>query len=274
MEIIILKPKREFKVPIFAECITPDILAGKTLSEIEKLPVIEGGKETNLCELFQIEGKTGSSPNDTKIKLVGDFSKVRCIGSEMTDGEIIVEGNAGLRLGEKMRGGRITVHGNAGSWLGTMMVNGEIEVFGDAGHYIGSSYRGAREGMRSGTIKVHGSAGSEIGNFMRGGTIIIDGCVDIFAGIHMQGGEILIRGDSAGRIGAFMRGGKIVLCGYTPSVLPSFTIEELRPKVKIAGERIEETFYLFIGDHADEGNGKLFISKDRNPHLKHYERFL
>jgi len=109
---------------------------------------------------------------------------------------------------------------------------------------------------------------------MRGGTIKIHGDAGEFAGIHMQGGEILIMGNSHGRPGASMVKGKIAICGHVSSVLPTFTIEDLREKVKICGERIEGQFYLFEGDHAEGGSGRLYISRDRNPQLRSYERYL
>ena len=70
-----------------------------------------------------------------------------------------------------------------------------------------------------------------------------------------------------------MINGKIVVCGHT-ALMPSFTIDSIRPKVKVDGEKIEGPFYRFIGDLADNGKGKLFISKTKNPHLSSYEKYL
>jgi len=71
-----------------------------------------------------------------------------------------------------------------------------------------------------------------------------------------------------------MINGKIVVCGYILYILPTFTIDEIRQKVKVNGEKVEGPFYRFIGDLADEGKGKLFVSKNRNPHLSSYEEYL
>lgn len=151
--------------------------------------------------------------------------------------------------------------------IGAEMTGGSIIVHGDVGMHLG-------EGMTGGIIIVHGDVGSEAGCYMRGGTIKIHGDAGEFAGIHMQGGEILILGNSYGRPGASMINGKIAICGHVPSVLPTFTIEDLREKVKICGERIKGQFYLFEGDHAEGGNGRLYISREKNPHLRSYERYL
>jgi formylmethanofuran dehydrogenase subunit C len=76
-------------------------------------------------------------------------------------------------------------------------------------------------------------------------------------------------------VGACMTGGKIVVSGVLKEMLPTFTIEGVKAKVKIdKDEKASGPFYVFLGDSAEMGRGKLFISKDSNPHLKQYERFL
>jgi len=72
-----------------------------------------------------------------------------------------------------------------------------------------------------------------------------------------------------------MTGGTIVIGGFMESVLPTFTFEGIRKKVKIEeGEAVEEPFYLFLGDLVENGKGKLYISKTNNPQLSNYEKFL
>jgi len=90
----------------------------------------------------------------------------------------------------------------------------------------------------------------------------------------MKDGTILIQGDSEGRAGAEMIEGKIIVCGQIPSVLPTFTIDSISQSTKIDGEKIEGPFYRFIGDLAENGNGKLFVSKNKNLHLNFYEKYL
>lgn len=272
--LIALTPKRQFKVPIEAECITPDNFAEKSMDEINKLPLWEGNKKRLLSELFKIESKTNEPLNEATIQVCRDISKVRRIGAKMCQGKIIIDGNAGMHLGEEMKGGTIIVSGNAGSWTGSMMKNGTIEIKGDAGDYIGAPYRGSTQGMNGGTIVIHGNAGNELGCFMRKGLIKVCGNVGQFAGMHMKDGTIFIQGNSDGRAGAEMLEGKIIVCGYIPSVLPTFTIDSISPSTKIDGEKIEGPFYRFIGDLTENGNGKLFVSKDKNPHLSFYEKYL
>jgi formylmethanofuran dehydrogenase subunit C len=272
--LITLYPKRLFRTPVDAECISPDVFAEKSAKEITALKIWEGNQRKTVGDLFKIKNETGSQSDEVTMRICGDVSKVRKIGAKMSMGNIIVEGDVGMHLGEEMNGGVITVTGNADSWAGSKMKKGTIEIKGDAGDYIGASYRGSTHGMRGGKIVIHGNAGYELGCFMRKGLIKVYGDVGKFAGIHMRNGTILIQGNSEGRAGAQMIDGKIVVCGYIPSILPTFTIDDIRQKVKVNGEKVEGPFYRFIGDLADEGKGKLFVSKNRNLHLSSYEEYL
>jgi len=244
------------------------------LKEIMELEVWEGNKKKALGELFQIQGETEDSQENITLQISGDLRKVRMIGANMTGGKILIKGDVGMHLGEKMEGGEIIVDGDADSWTGSMMTGGRIEVKGSVEDYLGAPYRGSRNGMKGGTIIVHGDVGNEAGCFMRGGVIKVYGDAKDFVGIHMTDGEILIMGDCQDRPGAEMLNGKIVICGHVSSILPTFTIEEIRKSVKVDGEKIEGPFYRFIGDIADQGKGKLYVSKERNPHLRFYEKYL
>jgi len=269
-----LHPKHLFRVPVEAPCIAPDVFANKSIDELSKLPLCEGNRQRTLGELFEIEGESTDKPENLSIHVHGDVHKVRRIGAGMSAGEIMVHRDVGIHLGEEMRGGKITVGGNTDSWAGAMMRGGTIEVKGNAGDYVGAAYRGSVKGMRGGTIIIHGNAGNELGCFMRKGLIKVHGSVGQFLGIHMKNGTIFAGGNSEGRAGAEMTGGKIVVCGHVPSVLPTFSIDSVKPKVKINGEEAAGPFYLFIGDMTEEGDGKLYISQASNLHLKSYEQYL
>jgi len=272
--VISLSPRYLFKVPVEAQCVSPDSFAGKSLDEIAKLPLWEGNRQRTLNELFEIEGEPTSNPEDLSIHVQGDVSKVRKIGARMSSGEIVVYRDSGNHLGEEMKGGKITVGGNADSWLGAMMKDGTIEVKGNAGDYVGAAYRGSVKGMRGGTIIIHGNAGNELGCFMRKGLIKVYGNTAQFAGVHMKNGTIVIFGDSEGRAGAEMTGGKIILKGRINEVLPTFGIDSVKSKVKVDGDEVAGPFYLFVGDMAENGEGKLYVAQSMNPHLKFYEHYL
>jgi formylmethanofuran dehydrogenase subunit C len=266
-----LYPLKEFGYPIIAECINPDVFCDKTLEEIRVLKIWEGNKQKKLGELFKVE----EDKTENTISIHGDVSKVRRIGAGMKTGEIRVHGNVGMHLGEEMRGGKIVVQGNAESWIGSMMKDGLIEVHGNAGDYVGAPYRGCSEGMHGGKITVYGNIGNEAGAYMRNGVIKIYGCAGQFLGFRMHYGTIYVQKDSEARAGACMTNGKVIVGGFLESVLPTFTIESIKEKVKIEENEVAQgSFYLFLGDLVENGNGKLYVSKERNPHLSHYERLL
>jgi formylmethanofuran dehydrogenase subunit C len=269
---IVLTPLRKFQFPVIAECISPDVFQGKTLDEIAALTLWEGNKQKTLDNLFKIEENTAESPN---ITINGDVSEVRRIGMGMKNGEIVINGNTGMHLGSKMAGGKITVHGDVSGWAGAEMRDGAIEIHGNAGDYLASSYRGSTEGMHKGKIIVHGNVGSDVAVFMHGGTIKIYGNAGQFLGFRMRDGTIYVEKNAETRVGACMTGGKIVVGGFLEEVLPTFTIDSVKPKVKVEEtESISGPLYVFLGDLAEQGNGKLFVSKGNNPHLSQYEKFL
>jgi len=270
---IVLTPKRKFTFPVNAECINPDIFQGKNISEIANLQLFEGNKPKKLIDLFKIEDDNAVSPS---ITINGDVSEVRKIGTGMKTGEILINGNVGMHLGEKMAGGKITVNGDAWQWAGSAMKKGLIEIHGNAGDYLASPYRGTTEGMKGGKIVVDGDVGNDSGAYLHGGLIKIKGNnIGQFLGFHMNDGTIHVEKNARSRIGANMTGGKIIVSGVAEEVMPTFSIDSVKPKVKIDDtESAAGPFYVFLGDLAEKGKGKLFVSKANNPQLKTYEKFL
>jgi formylmethanofuran dehydrogenase subunit C len=267
-----LYPLKDFRYPIVAECISPDVFRGKKLEEVAASEVWEGNKRKKLEELFKVEEAEGK---DAAIVIHGNVGKVKRIGAGMTSGEILINGDVGMHLGEEMKGGKITARGNVAGWAGAMMKGGEIEIHGNAGDYLGAPYRGSREGMNGGRIIVHGDVGSEAGTHMKKGLIKIYGCAAEFVGFRMHGGTIYVQQDCAERAGACMADGRIIVDGLLESVLPTFAIDSTRAKVKIEeGETIEGPLYVFLGDLTENGKGKLYVCKQKNPQLSNYERFL
>jgi formylmethanofuran dehydrogenase subunit C len=208
-------------IPVEAECITPNALAGKAPAEIAALPVQYGNAPAALGEFFRVEGDAG----DQQILLDGDCARVKWIGAGMTSGHITVEGNVGMHVGAEMRGGAIDVKGNAGDWVGAEMRGGILQVRGDAGNLVGGGYRGSRLGMRGGAIFIHGKAGNEIASGMRRGLIAIKGDSGDFPGVSMIAGTLFLFGKPGVRIGAGMKRGTIALLGGPAPLLPSFRLD-------------------------------------------------
>jgi formylmethanofuran dehydrogenase subunit C len=266
--------KASSTVPVEAECITPDNLAGKSPAEIERLKVQHGNRQEPMAEFFTVNGDA----SDGEILLEGDLSRVKWIGAEMTRGRITSHGNVGTHLGSEMAGGEIVVHGAAGDWVGAEMRGGLIQVHGDAGHQVGAAYRGSRRGMRGGTILIHGSAGNEIGSTMRRGLIAIGGDAGDFAGVSMIAGSVLLFGSAGLRNGAGMKRGTIALFGPAQgrgqmSILQTFRFDcEFQPVVlrvllaplrrrgfPIDDEMIHGSFDRFSGDLVALGKGELLV---------------
>ena len=270
---ITLTPLKKFQAPVTAPSINPDVFDGKSAAEIAKLPAYEGNRKTKLGDLFKIEEK----PTETlSITINGDVSKVKRIGMEMTKGEIVINGNSGMHLGEKMAGGKITVNGNADGWTGSAMKGGQIEIHGDANDYLASPYRGTIVGMRGGEIVVDGKAGSDCACYMKGGIIKIKGGAGPFLGYHMIKGTIYVEKDCKTRTGASMTGGKIIVNAPIEEVMPTFTVDAVKKKTKVdANEKATGPFYVLVGDLAEHGKGKLFVSQPANPQLGAiYDKYL
>jgi formylmethanofuran dehydrogenase subunit C len=269
---ITLTPLKQFNVPVQAACISPDVFKGKSLEEIGKLPVTEGNRSMTLCNLFKIEEDGAETPD---ITINGDASRVKRIGQGMKTGEIVVNGDCGMHTGEKMAGGKITVNGNIGGWSGSDMKGGIIKVHGDAGDYLASPYRGTSTGMKGGVRIVDGKVGRDVGCYVHGGVLKLKGGAGRFLGYHMSNGTILVGVQSDTRAGACMTGGKIVITGTIEEVMPTFTIDSIKPKVKIdPQETATGPFYVFLGDLSEHGTGKIFVNKALNPEMKFYEKYL
>jgi len=203
-------------MPIEAEVIRPDLLAGKTLDQVRQLTVYYGNRARPLGECFEFSG----DGTDGKLILEGDWAGIKRIGEGMKSGHIVVNGPVGMHLGAEMRGGSIEVNGDAGDWVGAEMRGGLIRVRGDVGHLVGGSYRGSRSGMKGGTILVTGNAGNEVGCGMRRGLIAVGESVGDFAGFNLIAGTIVVAGAFGVRCGAGMRRGSIIAVG-TPAQYPA-----------------------------------------------------
>jgi formylmethanofuran dehydrogenase subunit C len=208
-------------IPVEAECITPDQLAGKSAAEVAALPVQHGNAPAPLGDFFTVEG----SADDGEVVIEGDCSRVKWLGAGMTRGRLTVHGPVGMHLGAEMKGGEIHVHGRAGDWVGGEMKGGLIHVRGDAGHLVGGAYRGSPSGMRGGIILVEGSAGNEVGAAMRRGLIAIGGAVSDFAGVGLIAGSLFLFGEVGVRAGAGMKRGTIACFGAAPPLLPTFRFD-------------------------------------------------
>lgn len=261
------------RVPLEAEVITPDRLAGLSQAEIADLPVYHGKREHRLQEFFAVAGE-GSE----QIEIHGDLHRVRHVGRGMTSGEITVQGNIGMHLGAQMRGGQIRVHGNAGDWVGAEMRGGQIHVHGDAGQQTGAAYRGSLVGMRGGTILVDGNAGIEVGMRMRRGLIVINGRARDFVGLQMKGGTIVLGQGAEIRTGAWMQRGTIISLSEL-QLMPTFAesgrytptfVRVLESHLRALGMSTSlvpgaGSYTRYAGDRAVPGKGEILVWRSAPP---------
>ncbi len=264
---ITLALKEPPPVPLEAEMLSPDVVAGLTIAEINALPVYFGKRQRRVDDFFVVDGEPGD-----ELEIHGDARRVKWIGRGMSRGRVTIRGNIGMHLASAMKGGAVEVFGDAGDWLGAEMTGGFIHVHGNAGGQAGAAYRGSLSGMRDGTILIDGSAGLEVGMRMKRGTIVIGGLVRDFAGLQMKGGTIVLQGGAELRTGAWMNRGTIVSLKPIP-LLPTFayastynpTFLRLYAKhlasvgITIPYDERHGTYERYTGDAAVPGKGEILV---------------
>jgi formylmethanofuran dehydrogenase subunit C len=257
-------------VPLEAEAISPDRVAGLSLDDVRALPVYLGKRQHRLDAFFTVEGEPGDD-----IELRGDLTKVKWVGRGMTRGSVRVVGNVGMHLGAYMTGGHIEVTGNAGDWAGGEMGGGTIHVRGNVGGQVGAAYRGSPSGMSGGTILVEGAAGIELGMRMKRGLIAVRGPVRDFAGLQMKGGTIVLMSGAELRTGAWMQRGTIVSlaplrllptfaysCRYQPSFLRLYAGH--LAALGFALPCYADGYLRYAGDSAAIGKGEILVRGNDN----------
>lgn len=207
-------------LPVEAEALRPDRLAGLAASEAARLPVVVGNAAAELGELFRVEG----DGSDATLVVEGDVGRVARIGQGMASGRLEVRGDAGRHLGAGMSGGEVEVSGSAGDWAGAAMRGGTLRIRGDAGDGLGAAYPGSRLGLREGLILVHGSAGRDAGLAMRRGLIAVAGGLGEGAGRGMVAGSLFAFGPVGRGAGSAMKRGTLALFGAVEcDLLPTFS---------------------------------------------------
>ncbi|MCX9014449.1 MAG: formylmethanofuran dehydrogenase subunit C [Candidatus Methanoperedens sp.] len=253
MQEVLLKPRMQFRISVEAENISPDKFANKTAGEIESIGIRMGNYKTTVGELFSVKVNGSGIPEDTKIEMEGDFSRVKRIGEKMTAGTILIKGDVDMHVGSGMSGGKITVSGNADSWAGKEMKGGELVIEGNASYYLGAGYRGESCGMRGGKITVMGNALDFLGEHMCGGEIVVKGNAGILPGLSNNGGKIVIEGNTS-RPGSEMTKGMIIVNG---------TVEEMMPVFKPEGSEVVDgiSYRKYTGDVILNGKGILYVKE-------------
>ncbi len=241
--------------------------AGLTGSEIEQLALrVDGVGMVALGDLF---GATGE--RSTRIRLVGDLSMFEGLGTGLAGGEVVIEGDAGPRVGARMRAGQITVTGNAGWGAGLEMAGGLLYVGGHAGARAGGAALGAKRGMTGGELIIRGDAGPEVGASMRRGLVAIGGDAGEGAGRATIAGTVVILGATGPNPGQWSKRGTIVAlgpvtppatyryaCSYRPQYL-RLLLHHLATdrRLPLTREHVTGSYRRYSGDLAELGAGEI-----------------
>jgi formylmethanofuran dehydrogenase subunit C len=268
-----LRWKDATRLPVEADRLRPDVLAGVSPSSLGRMALPLGNTSAEVGELFDVEGDIG----DGHLVLEGDLRPVRGIGAAMSAGRITVRGDVGPRAGVGMSGGELTIEGSAGSWAGAEMAGGVLRIAGEAGRGLGAALPGSRRGMTEGAILVGGTAGDDVGLAMRRGLIAVAGGVGMGAGRWMIAGSLFCFGPAGPMLGMGMKRGTIALFGQPdparPGLLPTFAASGRdRPPfltiylrqlaswgMDVPSSVLSGQLARYNGDRADRGQGEILV---------------
>ena len=252
--------------PIEAECIAADRFAMLGETQIAKLRIWTGREQRALGEVFRVDGSRAS-----RVRVVGDVRRVAAIGSEMTGGELIIDGDVGARTGLGLAGGIIEVRGTAGDDVGVRMAGGAIHIRGSAGDRVGAASAGASRGMTGGEIVVDGSVGVNAGARMRRGLLFVGGHAGDRTARAIIAGTVIVLGNTgdepatASKRGSLIVGGEVRIpatyryaCTYhAPHVRLALLHVGRRYGVAIESRLLERPCKRFCGDAGTVGRGEI-----------------
>ena len=265
MSYLILKLKRKLVFRLDLRDVVPNKLLGK--KKINNLKIFYGNEEKELSDFFSIQGKLNKG-----IIFKGNLEKCDYIGDSMTQGIIIIKGNAGEYLGNQMKGGKIIVYGSSGNYTANSLKNGEIQIKNNTGDYLGSSIQGNKIGMSGGRVIVSGNAGNFLASKMRSGIIFVAGSVKDYLGSQMIAGTVIINGKIGKNPGLLMKRGTIILKNNIS--IPSYfkltgknnylflkILEFYLKKINIIFKNIFANIHVkkLVGDSSCKGKGEILI---------------
>ncbi|MFM9912857.1 MAG: formylmethanofuran dehydrogenase subunit C [Methylophilaceae bacterium] len=248
--------------------ITPDFLAGKSLTEIQATLLQCGNQQVRADSLFEITG------SDTNSIVIHSSEKLNYLGAHLKNGNIIIHGDAGAYLGLQMKSGNLTLHGNTAGFAACEMAGGLLHIHGNAGNFLGGALVGNRKGMRGGTVLVTGNAGDRVGDQMRRGMILIEGNVGSYCASRMLAGTIGIMGKTDNYLGFGMRRGTLLLfnspalsptiqdCGSHTLPFLKLMFKSMRALPSKFAQLENNRVRRFAGDIAVDGKGEILVFGD------------
>jgi formylmethanofuran dehydrogenase subunit C len=245
--------------------LTPAGLAGLKPKDIQAIAIGTTREAVTVGDVFKLKGTDAA-----RLRFMGTDERCDRIGHELTEGEIVVDGDAGAYLGATMRAGKIAVTGSTGPFAGASMRGGMIDIAGDAGERAGGVAVGETHGLRGGRLAIGGKAGAMLGERMRRGLIIGRGGAGDYAGARMIAGTILLKGRIGRWAGYGLRRGSLILDKEPKDLLPTFGdcgtldftwLRLLDQQLKATEGRFKVGYRArrLIGDMAVLGKGEMLI---------------
>lgn len=241
-------------------------LAGLDAAAIERIPLNTTRAPLCVGDIFRLRMGT---PDDIVIE--GGSERFDGVGEGMTDGSLLLDGDAGLRAGRAMAGGVLEVRGSVGPWAASGMRDGHVVIAGDAAECLGGPLPGESAGMRGGTVLVMGDAGPRAGDRLRRGVIVVEGDAGAHAGSRMIAGTLIVCGEAGELPGVLMRRGTLVLGGgaaLPPGFVPAgdagpvflrLLAASVRPFSPRAARLLARPNRRFAGDMATLGKGEAIV---------------
>lgn len=227
--------------------IAADRFAALSEREISALPVRHDGQAGVLGDFFSIRGERAA-----RVRLVGSLDAVDGIGTGMTGGELVIEGNVGRDLGVEMSGGTVDVHGHAGANTGGARPGAPRGVTGGEIIVRGSVETAVAASMRRGLIVVMGDAGRGTGQGVIAGTVVVFGTIAAGAGRFLKRGSIVGFGEME-RPATFR-----YACTFRPPHLRVlFQYLRRHRGVPIAEGHVTGRYHRYSGDFAELGRGEI-----------------
>ena len=217
----------------------------QTVSGISLRRLVEALSQGETVRItVNVGSRLGSSLGVDLIRLGGKGGPIEATG------KIVVDGDAGSRMGISMLRGSIYLSGRVESPLGNVIeVESDLTGFRKFISITEALEKGSmvlepnildkrgliiRDGIlrdtlgarnpADKTVRIDGDAGMSTGILMRCGQIVVLGDADRNTGVLMQGGQIVIRGRTGDFTGTEMRGGEV----YVEGDAGNFTCARMR----------------------------------------------
>jgi formylmethanofuran dehydrogenase subunit C len=244
----------------------PERLAGLDQGAIEHIELGTTRTSRRVGDVFRVH-----MAECERVAIEGGSPRFGWVGAGMKNGELVLDGEAGLYAGRQMTGGRLHIRGRVGGWAASGLRDGYLEIGGDAGPFLGGPLTGERAGMAGGTVVVRGSAAERTGDCLRRGLIVVEGRSGPHPGSRMLAGTLIICGVAGASPGYLMRRGTVVL-GAAKTLLPTFVpvgeasdafrrllAAALTPISPRAARLVTRAQDRFMGDMGSLGKGEILV---------------